>query len=128
MALRSQPAIPNPQIPVAVGVGEAAVVLVGLTFCGALFVSYAGYDYGVAVAVELHVLGGLGGELIGFVANGDEELGLVQDGTVEVGENEVVVEHFFHGVAVVGDLDLGPEIFEGDGFGFVAVGLCEGLR
>ena len=55
------------------------------------------------------------------------KLGLVQEGAVEVGEHEGVVEHFFHGVAVVGDLNLVPEIFEGDDFGFVAVGLCEGL-
>ena len=41
------------------GVGKAAVVFVGLAFCGALFVRCTGYDYGVAVAVELHVLGGL---------------------------------------------------------------------
>jgi hypothetical protein len=109
------------------GVGEAAVVLVGLAFEDALLMGGADYDYGVAVAVKLHVSSGLESELIGFVADGNEELGFVQDGAVEVGEHEVVVEHAGHGVAVVGDLDLVPEIFEGDDFGFIAVGLREGL-
>ncbi len=67
------------------GVGEAAVVFVGLAFCGALFVGGTDYYYSVAVAVELHVLGGLESELIGFIADGHEELRFVQDGAVEVG-------------------------------------------
>ncbi len=79
------------------------------------------------VTVQLHVRGDFEGELVGFVADGGEELGFVQHGAVVVGEDEVGVEHFRHGVGVVGDLRLVPEIFQGDDFGFVAFGLCGGL-
>ena len=78
------------------------------------------------MAVELHVLGDLKAELIGFVADRNEELRFVQDGAIEVGEHEVLVQHVSHGVGVVSDLDLIPEIFESYNFGFVAFGLGEG--
>src|SRR5260370_2497293 len=84
------------------GVGEAAVVLVGLAFEGALFVGAADDDDGVAVAVELHVQGGLGRDHIGFVADEDEKLGFVQDGAVEGGWEEGVVDPRAHGVASMG--------------------------
>src|SRR6266480_7529696 len=57
-------------------VREAALMGIGFPFLGPLFASRAGDDHGIAVAVQLHVIGNFDRKLVGLVANGGQELGL----------------------------------------------------
>src|SRR6266436_40523 len=94
------------------GVREAPLMLIGFPLERALLVGGADDDDGIAVAVKFHVIRCFHGELVGFVANGFQELGLGHDRSVVVGEDKIIIQHFSHGFRVMMELHLVPEIFE----------------
>src|SRR6267378_4288941 len=106
------------------GVRETPLMLIGFPLERTLLVSGADDDDGIAVAVKFHVIRRFHGELVGLVANGFQELGLRHDHSVVVGEDEVIIQQFPHGIRVMVELHLVPEILERDDFCFVS--LCPG--
>src|SRR6266403_100733 len=107
---------------------EASLMLVGLPFERAFLVGGADDDDGIAVAVKFHVIGCFHGELVGLVANRFQELGLGHHRSVVVGEDEVIIQQFPHGLRVMVELHLVPEILESNDFCFVALRSRNTLR
>src|SRR6266481_5561365 len=94
------------------GIREASLMLIGFPLERTFLVGGADYDDSIAVAVKFHVIRCFHGELVGFVANGFQELGLGHDRSVVVGEDKIIIQHFSHGFRVMMELHLVPEIFE----------------
>ena len=103
-----------------------------LSFFRALLVRCTDDDHGITVAVQLHILGNFGRDLDGLVSDGRQELVLAEDCAIVVRENKIAVQHFPHGVRVVIDLHLVPQILQRDDFRLVTLGngnvLQEGHR
>src|SRR5712664_2555716 len=110
------------------GVRETPLMLVGLPFKRAFLVGGADDDDGIAVAVKFHVIGCFHGELVGLVADGFQELGLGHYRSVVVGEDKVIVQQFPHGLRVMVELHLVPEILKSNDFCFVALRSRNTLR
>src|SRR5882724_8128686 len=110
------------------GVRETPLMLKELPFKRAFLVGGADDDDGIAVAVKFHVIGCFHGELVGLVADGFQELGLGHHRSVVVGKDEVIVQQFPHGLRVMIELHLVPEIIESNDFCFVALRSRNTLR
>src|SRR6266481_8570127 len=103
-------------------------MLIGLPFKRAFLVGGADDDDGIAVAVKFHVIGCFYGELVGLVANRFQELGPGHYRSVVVGEDKIVIEHFSHGIRVMVELHLVPEVLESNDLCFVALRSRNTLR
>src|SRR5882672_320596 len=103
------------------GICEASLMLIGFPLERALLVGGADDDDSIAVAVKFHVIRCFHGELVGLVANRFQELGLGQYRSVVVGEDEIIIQQFSHGLRVMLELHLVPEILECNDFCFVAL-------
>src|SRR6266849_6412044 len=110
------------------GVRETPLVLIRLPFERTFLVGSADDDDGIALAVKFHVIGCFHGELIGLVANRFQELELGQHRSIVVGEHEVIVQQFSHGLRVMLELHLVPEILECNDFCFVTSRSRNALR
>ena len=97
---------------------------IGFPLLRALFAGRTGDDHGIPVTVQRHVIGNFNRELVGLVKDGRQKLGLGHHASIVVGEHKIAIQHCPHGVRIMGDLHLVPEIFQRNDLRFIA--LCPG--